>query len=45
MRLEKRFKLPPKEIRLVKFYANKEKIPQSFLVEQAIKEFLATLPL
>lgn len=45
MRLEKRFKLPPKEIRLVKFYAQKEKIPQSFLVEQAIKEFLAILPL
>ncbi len=43
MRLEKRFKLPPKEIRLVKFYAKKEKMYPSFLVEQAIIEFLAIL--
>lgn len=43
MKQEKRFKLPPKEIRLVKYYAKREKVSQSKLIEEAIKEFLTSL--
>lgn len=40
MKLEKRFKITPKEIRLLKYWAKREKISQSKLLEIAIKEFL-----
>lgn len=43
MKQEKRFKLPPKEIRLIRIYAKREKVSESKLLEQAIKEFLTSL--
>ena len=39
-KVEKRFKLPRKEISLLKYWAKREKMSQSALLELSITEFL-----
>lgn len=40
---EKRFKITPKEIRLLRYWSKEEKISQSRFVELAIEEFLNSI--
>ena len=44
-KIEKRFKITPKEIRLLRYWSKEEKISQSRFVELAIEEFLASIKL
>jgi len=41
-KIEKRFKLPRREISLIKYWAQREKMSQSKLLESALKEFLSS---
>ena len=44
-KIEKRFKITPKEIRLLRYWSKSEKISQSRFIEQAIEEFLKSIKL
>jgi len=43
MKKDSRFKLPPREIRLICIYAKREKVSETKFLEEAIKEFLTSL--